>query len=96
MPRETILLVDHEQHVIELARMYLEQEGFVVRSAGDGERALQMAASEKPDLVVLDLMVPKVDGWEACRRIRAKAADPVESRGDRAESRTVDPTGVGV
>jgi DNA-binding response OmpR family regulator len=73
MAGETILLVDDEQHIIELAQMYLEKEGFVVHSAGDGERALQAIAREKPDLVVLDLMLPQVDGWEVCRRVRANS-----------------------
>jgi two-component system alkaline phosphatase synthesis response regulator PhoP/two-component system response regulator ResD len=72
-----ILLVDDERHIIELAQMYLEKEGFTVRSAGDGERALQMIADQKPDLVVLDLMLPRIDGWEVCRRIRAKSDVPI-------------------
>jgi len=74
---ETILLVDDEQHIIELAQMYLEKEGYVVRSAGDGQRALDLVARERPDLVVLDLMLPTVDGWEVCRKIRAESDLPI-------------------
>ena len=77
MPGETILLVDDEPHIIELAQMYLEQEGFAVLSAGDGERALAAIAAGRPDLVVLDLMLPVVDGWGVCRRVRATSDLPI-------------------
>jgi DNA-binding response OmpR family regulator len=77
MPGESILLVDDEQHIIELAQMYLEKEGFEVQSARDGARALHMIARRRPDLVVLDLMLPRVDGWEVCRRIRAESDLPI-------------------
>jgi DNA-binding response OmpR family regulator len=77
MPGETILLVDDEAHIVELAQMYLEREGFAVRSASDGARALEMIARQAPDLVVLDLMLPQVDGWEVCRRVRAESGLPI-------------------
>jgi DNA-binding response OmpR family regulator len=77
MSSGTILLVDDEAHIVELARMYLEKEGFEVRSAGDGHRALRLIADEPPDLVVLDLMLPRVDGWEVCRRVRAESDLPI-------------------
>jgi len=77
MPGESILLVDDEAHIVELAQMYLEREGFAVRSASDGARALEMIARQAPDLVVLDLMLPQVDGWEVCRRVRAESDLPI-------------------
>ncbi len=77
MSGQTILLVDDEPHIVELAQMYLEKEGFAVHSALDGETALQMIATVRPDLVVLDLMLPKVDGWEICRRVRAESDLPI-------------------
>ena len=77
MSRETILLVDDEPHIIELVQMYLEKEGYTVFTVGDGERALQAIAARKPDLIVLDLMLPKVDGWEVCRRARAGSDVPI-------------------
>ena len=72
---DTILLVDDEQHIIDLAKMYLEQEGWKTTSATDGLVALQRILSEKPALVVLDLMLPGLDGWEVCRRVRAQSAE---------------------
>ena len=74
---ETILLVDDEQHIIDLARMYIEQEGFTVVSATEGNRALQQILSDDPALVVLDLMLPGMDGWEICRRVRAESDVPI-------------------
>ncbi len=77
MSGEKILVVDDEANIRELARMYLEKEGFSVLTAGDGQEALDLARSEAPDLMVLDLMLPEVDGWEVCRRIRAKSNLPI-------------------
>ena len=74
---ETILLVDDEQHIIDLAKMYLEQEGWKTTSATDGLVGLQRIMSEKPSLVVLDLMLPGLDGWEVCRRVRAQSDIPI-------------------
>ncbi len=74
---DTILIVDDEQHIIDLARMYLEQEGFKVSSANDGPRALEMILGDSPALVVLDLMLPGMDGWEICRRVRVQSDVPI-------------------
>jgi two-component system alkaline phosphatase synthesis response regulator PhoP len=68
---ELILLVDDEPSIIQLARMYLEREGFRTESANDGEAALNKVARGHPALVVLDVMLPKLDGFEVCRRLRA-------------------------
>jgi len=68
---ELILLVDDEPSIIELARLYLERESFRTQSVRDGEAALDMVARIHPALVVLDLMLPKLDGFEVCRRLRA-------------------------
>lgn len=75
MPSELILLVDDEPSIIQLARMYLEREGFRTAAANDGEAALDKVARERPALVVLDVMLPKLDGFEVCRRLRA-SQDP--------------------
>ncbi|HIE39707.1 MAG TPA: response regulator transcription factor [Anaerolineales bacterium] len=76
MAGETVLIVDDEANIIELARMYLEQEGFRVESATDGMTALERIAQQPPAVLVLDLMLPEVDGWEVCRRVRAGTAAP--------------------
>lgn len=68
---ELILLVDDEPSIIELARLYLERESFRIQSARDGEAALEKIAREGPALVVLDVMLPKLNGLEVCRRLRA-------------------------
>jgi two-component system alkaline phosphatase synthesis response regulator PhoP len=68
---ELILLVDDEPSIVQLARMYLEREGFRTESANDGEAALDKVARGHPALVVLDVMLPKLDGFEVCRRLRA-------------------------
>ena len=74
---ETILIVDDEQHIIDLAKLYLEQEGYKTTSATDGKTALQKILHEKPNLIVLDLMLPELDGWEVCRRVRAESDVPI-------------------
>jgi two-component system, OmpR family, alkaline phosphatase synthesis response regulator PhoP len=71
MPAELILLVDDEPSIIQLARMYLEREGFRVQDARDGEAALEAVNRLQPDLLVLDIMLPKLDGFEVCKRLRA-------------------------
>jgi len=67
----TILVVDDEEPIQELLRFNLEKEGYVVCIATDGEEALKHVASHQPDLIVLDLMLPGMDGLEVCRRLRA-------------------------
>jgi DNA-binding response OmpR family regulator len=74
---DTILIVDDEQNIIELATMYLEPEGFRVSSARDGQAALDKIKDERPALIVLDLMLPKINGWDVCRRVRAESDVPI-------------------
>jgi two-component system, OmpR family, response regulator len=73
----TILLVDDEDAVQKLLTYPLEREGFRVMQARDGEEALQRFGTERVDLVVLDLMLPKLDGLEVCRRLRAQSTVPI-------------------
>jgi two-component system alkaline phosphatase synthesis response regulator PhoP len=77
MASQTVLVVDDEHNIIELARLYLEQEGFTVEEAGDGLEALDKIRTVRPAVVVLDLMLPEIDGWEVCRRARAQSEVPI-------------------
>jgi len=72
-----ILVVDDEPKIVRLARDYLEKNGFRVVTAADGPSALAMARREKPDLIVLDLLLPGMDGREVCRILRAESAVPI-------------------
>jgi len=72
-----ILVVDDEPKVARLARDYLEKNGFRVLIAGDGPSALAAARREKPDLIILDLMLPQIDGREVCRTLRRESAVPI-------------------
>lgn len=72
-----ILVIEDETNIAQLIRLYLEQAGYSVVIASDGVAGLEMHAREHPDLVVLDLMLPALDGMEVCRRIRAWANTPI-------------------
>ncbi|MCP4428964.1 MAG: response regulator transcription factor [Chloroflexi bacterium] len=77
MSRETILVADDEANIRELARMYLEKEGYEVVTAVNGAQALEKIKESDPALLVLDLMMPEMDGWEVCRRVRAAGDLPI-------------------
>jgi len=77
MDKERILIVDDDKNICELLRLYLEKEGYETAMAHDGENALKVFEEHSFDLVLLDVMMPRVDGWEACRRIRAKGNTPI-------------------
>jgi DNA-binding response OmpR family regulator len=72
-----VLVVDDDETVRDVVRRYLELAGHEVTVAGDGEKALALVAGAEPDLIVLDLMLPGIDGLEVCRRIRQHSAVPV-------------------
>ncbi|HHW10757.1 MAG TPA: response regulator transcription factor [Firmicutes bacterium] len=72
-----ILVVDDEPNVLELVSVYLNREGFAVTTAEDGRKALELFDSVHPDLVILDLMLPELDGWEVCRYIRTAGQTPI-------------------
>ncbi len=78
MPRKAnILAVDDEPHVLKLVKANLESSGYRVLTALDGEQAITLVEREVPDLVILDIMLPKMDGYAVCRRIREFSAVPV-------------------
>lgn len=71
--KKKILIVDDEKDLVSLVSLHMKMAGYDVLSAANGEKALEIAEEEKPDLIILDLMLPKVDGWEVCRRLREES-----------------------
>jgi DNA-binding response OmpR family regulator len=76
-PSRTVLVVDDEPTLVATLRYNLEREGYKVVAAIDGEEALALARSERPDLMILDLMLPSVDGFEVCRILRREMSLPI-------------------
>ncbi|MBO4494442.1 MAG: response regulator transcription factor [Clostridiales bacterium] len=72
-----ILVVDDEESLVELLRTNLERDGYEVISASDGMAAIELAERQKPDLILLDWMMPKMDGFEVCKRLRPKTTAPI-------------------
>ena len=72
-----IMVVDDDRNIGELLRLYLEKEGFTTVGMEDGAAALAAFDSEKPDLILLDVMMPRLDGWQVCREIRKKSQCPI-------------------
>ncbi len=72
-----ILVVDDDLHICELLKLYLENENYTVYVANDGQAAVETFAAKSPDLVLLDIMLPKMDGWQVCREIRKSSTAPI-------------------
>lgn len=70
----TLLVVDDEPEINKLVARIFEKRGYRVLSAGDGSEALQLVSADRPDLILLDLNLPKLDGWEVCRRLKSDPA----------------------
>ena len=77
MANGKILVVDDDSNIRELLQLYLEKEGYEVIAAPDGEKALEIFDSAAPDLILLDVMMPRLDGWQVCREIRKKSRCPI-------------------
>jgi len=77
MAKGKILVVDDERKILTLVRGYLEREGYRVIEATDGRQAMEAFQRETPDLIVLDLMLPEMDGWEVCREVRRTSEVPI-------------------
>jgi DNA-binding response OmpR family regulator len=77
MSKRTVLIVEDEPGIADVVRQYLEKDGYRVEVSGDGSRAVDEFARLRPDLVLLDLMLPGLDGYEVCRRIRGQGSTPV-------------------
>ena len=82
---QTVLIVDDEKNIVNIIAFNLKKEGYEVLTAGDGEEAVAIADEKNPDLILLDIMMPKMDGYEACRKIREKHNMPIIMLTARAE-----------
>ena len=72
-----IMVVDDDKNICELLRLYLEKEGYQVVIANDGKEAVELNEKEDPELILLDIMLPQLDGWQVCRDIRKKSQVPI-------------------
>ena len=77
MALEKILIVDDDINICELLRLYIEKEGFNVVIANDGATAVKLFREQQPDLMLLDIMLPKLDGWQVCREVRKLSDKPI-------------------
>ena len=77
MSLEKIMVVDDDPNICELLRLYLEKEGYTVEIVNDGMAAVEAFQSAQPDLVLLDIMLPRLDGWQVCREIRRFSDKPI-------------------
>ncbi len=77
MKQNKILIVDDDENICELLRLYLEKDGFETVVANDGETAIDYNTKYNPDLILLDIMLPKLDGWQVCREIRKTDEVPI-------------------
>ena len=77
MSKMKVLIVDDDLNICELLRLYLEKDGFDTVVANDGEQAIKVFENSKIDIIILDIMLPKLDGWQVCRRIRKGSQVPI-------------------
>ena len=77
MASQKILIVDDDRNICELLRLYIEKEGYATAIAYDGEQAVELFNTEQPALILLDIMLPKMDGWQVCREIRKTSECPI-------------------
>jgi DNA-binding response OmpR family regulator len=85
MAASLVLVADDERNIQELARLYLTNDGFLVETAANGREALEKARAASPNLILLDIMMPEMDGWEVCRELRRESDVPIiiiTARGD--------------
>ena len=77
MDNKKLLVVDDDLNICDMLRLYFENEGYTVKTANDGVEGVNYFKTFEPDLVLLDIMMPKKDGWQVCREIREISAKPV-------------------
>ena len=77
MEERTVLIVEDDPHIVDILKFNFVKEGYTVLVGTDGQAGLELALNENPDLILLDVMLPKMDGFEVCRRIREKMTTPI-------------------
>ncbi|MCI5604407.1 MAG: response regulator transcription factor [Clostridia bacterium] len=77
MSNNKVLIVDDDDNIVDLIRMYMEKEGFTAVTANNGVKAVELFKSEAPSIVILDVMMPEMDGWQVCREIRRVSNIPI-------------------
>lgn len=77
MAKYSVLLVDDDEKLVQLLKTYFEKEGFITYAAYDGLQAIQLVREKKPSIMVLDIMLPEMDGWDVCRKIRRENEVPI-------------------
>lgn len=77
MSNNKVLIVDDDNNIVDLIRMYMEKEGFTAVTANNGVKAVELFKSEAPSIVILDVMMPEMDGWQVCREIRRVSNIPI-------------------
>ena len=75
--RQKIMIVDDDPNIAQLIRLLLEKEGYAVTTCSRGDEALKAFSDDQPDLLLLDIMLPGMDGWQVCRSVRAQSAVPI-------------------
>lgn len=83
--QKKVLIVDDEKNIVDIIAFNLKKEGFQVIKAGDGEEGLKKTFEQQPDIILLDIMMPKMDGYETCKKIREKLQTPIIMLTARAE-----------
>ncbi|ARI78963.1 response regulator transcription factor [Halobacillus mangrovi] len=77
MNQKSVLIADDEASIVDVCKRYLEREGYQIHTADDGQKALDLWKKHQPDLIILDLMMPKVDGWRVCETVRTNDETPI-------------------
>lgn len=77
MANNKVLIVDDDEHIVELIKLYMDKEGFDTVTANNGKKAVELFKSEAPAIVILDVMMPEMDGWQVCREIRRVSNIPI-------------------
>ena len=87
MANNKVLIVDDDEHIVELIKLYMDKEGFDTVTANNGKKAVELFKSEAPAIVILDVMMPEMDGWQVCREIRESSKVPIIMLTARSEER---------